>query len=232
MTATTIADPFAVSHEDIAEQLDPFCDGALDRFSDDELLYAYDIATAWAHDLLTAETAACSTAAEWLPATAATSRASAPTPPSPSSPSSPRSSTAASGSWTPSSRRLAAHTGPSPPIPNPHLIMPTTEAPTTTAPKKLPHKVYTVRGQKRALVTLGAGENCRLMDVPAALLDIAASGQPTPDSYLVEEGLRPRLHAEEINALLEDYLDVAERHQAIPMTVFAMTKALDDAYAA
>jgi hypothetical protein len=110
--------------------------------------------------------------------------------------------------------------------------MPTTEAPTTTSPKKLPHKVYTVRGQKRALVTLGSGEACRLMDVPAALLDIAASGQPTPDSYLVEEGLRPRVNADELNALLEDYLGVAERHQAIPMTVFAMTKALDDAYAA
>jgi hypothetical protein len=66
MTATTIADPFALSHEDIAEQLEPFCDGALDRFSDPELLYAYDLATAWAHDLLTAEAAACSIAAEWL----------------------------------------------------------------------------------------------------------------------------------------------------------------------
>jgi hypothetical protein len=46
MTAATIADPFAVSHEDIADQLEPFCAAALDRFSDDELLYAYDIATA------------------------------------------------------------------------------------------------------------------------------------------------------------------------------------------
>jgi hypothetical protein len=112
----------------------------------------------------------------------------------------------------------------------------TTENSTTTAapssPKKLPHKTYTVRGHKRALVTLGTAENCRLMDVPAALLDIAASGQPTPDSYLVEEGLRPRVNADELNALLEDYLSVAERHQAIPMTVFTMTKALDDAYAA
>jgi hypothetical protein len=110
--------------------------------------------------------------------------------------------------------------------------MPTTTATPTTSPNRLPHKVYTVRGQKRALVTLGTGEACRLMDVPAALLDIAASGQPTPDSYLVEEGLRPRVNADELNALLEDYLGVAERHQAIPMTVFAMTKALDDAYAA
>jgi hypothetical protein len=112
----------------------------------------------------------------------------------------------------------------------------TTENSMTTAapssPKKLPHKTYTVRGHKRALVTLGTAENCRLMDVPAALLDIAASGHPTPDSYLVEEGLRPRVNADELNALLEDYLGVAERHQAIPMSVFAMTKALDDAYAA
>jgi hypothetical protein len=66
MTATTIADPFALSHEDIADQLEPSCNDALDRFSDHELLYAYDLATAWAHDLLTAEAAACSIAAEWL----------------------------------------------------------------------------------------------------------------------------------------------------------------------
>ena len=46
MTATTIADPFAAPHEHIADQLEPFCDGDLDRFSDDELLYAYDVATA------------------------------------------------------------------------------------------------------------------------------------------------------------------------------------------
>ena len=69
---------------------------------------------------------------------------------------------------------------------------PTTPESTTapSSPKKLPHRTYTVRGQKRALLTLGTGEHSKLMDVPFALLDIAASGQPSADSYLVEEGLR------------------------------------------
>jgi len=108
----------------------------------------------------------------------------------------------------------------------------TATAPSTTgqpaAPRKLPHKVYTVAGQKRALVTLGSGEDCRLMDVPAALLEIAAAGRPTPDTYLVESGLRPRVDADELQALLADYLAVAERHQAIPMTVFAMSNPAEE----
>jgi hypothetical protein len=65
MTAITIADPFAAAHEPIVEQLEPFCDADLDRFSDDELLHAYDVATAWTHDLPVAETAAVNIAAEW-----------------------------------------------------------------------------------------------------------------------------------------------------------------------
>jgi hypothetical protein len=64
MTATTIAD-FAASHEAIVEQLEPFCAGDLDRFSDHELLVAYDVATAWTADLLTAELAMANIAAEW-----------------------------------------------------------------------------------------------------------------------------------------------------------------------
>lgn len=110
-------------------------------------------------------------------------------------------------------------------------MMPTiTDTPKTAASpssaKTLPHATYTVRGQKRALLTLGSGENSRLMDVPAALLELAASGQCTPDSYLVEEGLCPRDAAGELQALLVDYLAVAERHQSIPMTVFAMAPEL------
>jgi len=65
MTALTITDPFAVAHEEIAEQLEPFCDGYLDRFTDQDLLDAYDLATAWTDRLATAETAAISIAAEW-----------------------------------------------------------------------------------------------------------------------------------------------------------------------
>jgi hypothetical protein len=100
-------------------------------------------------------------------------------------------------------------------MPTATLTPQTTTEPATT--KKLPHATYAIRGQKRALITLGSGENCRLMDVPAALLDIAASGRTTPDSYLVEEGLRPRLHADEIQALVDDYLAMADRHNEIPM---------------
>lgn len=65
MTAIAIADPFAAAHEDLVEQLEPFCDEYLDRFSDQELLDAYDLATAWTQDLPTARLAANAIAAEW-----------------------------------------------------------------------------------------------------------------------------------------------------------------------
>jgi len=114
--------------------------------------------------------------------------------------------------------------------------MPTTiNTPKTTAgniPRKLPHATYTVRGLKRALFTLGTAEHSKLMDVPFALLDIAASGQPTADSYLVEEGLRQRDPTGELQALLADYLATAERHQAVPMTVSAIGGAVLEARAA
>lgn len=114
--------------------------------------------------------------------------------------------------------------------------MPTATEPTTAAAapssvKKLPHKIYTVAGQRRALFTLGAGRNCTLMDVPAALFELAASGCPTTDSYVVEQGLRPRADGDQLQALLADYLAQAKRHQAVPMTVFALTASLE-AYAA
>jgi len=66
MTTATIADPFAVSHEAIAEQLEPFCDGDLDRFTDHEVLHAYDLATTWTGELPIADVAAMHIAAEWL----------------------------------------------------------------------------------------------------------------------------------------------------------------------
>jgi hypothetical protein len=65
-TATPVADPFTASHEAIAEQLEPFCDGDLDRFSDHEMLDAYDLATTWSDELRTAEIARLHIAAEWL----------------------------------------------------------------------------------------------------------------------------------------------------------------------
>jgi hypothetical protein len=109
----------------------------------------------------------------------------------------------------------------------------TTKAPKTakkpSSAKTLPHATYTVRGQKRALFTLGTGEDCKLMDVPAALLELAASGQDTPESYVVEVGLRPRGPGgkDELAALLAEYLAQAERHQAVPMTKFALRASLE-----
>lgn len=91
---------------------------------------------------------------------------------------------------------------------------------------QLPRATYTIGGQKRALFTVNTGESLTLMDVPASLLDIAAAGHQTPDSYLVEDSLPQDDAAGELNALLADYLAVAERHHAIPMTVFAMTPEL------
>lgn len=96
----------------------------------------------------------------------------------------------------------------------------------TTGPKQLSRAAYTIDGQKRVLFTVNTGESLKLMDVPASLLDIAASGHQTPDSYVVEDGLPQEDAAGELNALLEDYLAVAERHHAIPMTVFAMKSGL------
>jgi hypothetical protein len=66
MTTGTIADPFAVSHEAIAEQLEPFCDGDLDASPTTRVLRAYDLATTWTGGLPIADVAAMHIAAEWL----------------------------------------------------------------------------------------------------------------------------------------------------------------------
>lgn len=110
--------------------------------------------------------------------------------------------------------------------------MPTTTTDKTTAAvKPLPHKTYTIKGQKRVLFTRGRGHDCKLIDVPAGLLQIAATGAETPDTYVVESGLRPRADNEQLTALITDYVEQAGRHQAVPMTVFASTVSID-AYAA
>jgi hypothetical protein len=105
--------------------------------------------------------------------------------------------------------------------------MPATNATKAASPKKLPHKIYTVHGQKRALFTFGTGAKSRLMDVPAALLEVAATGRNTPDSYLLEEGLCPHTNADELEGVLGTYLAVAEREQTIPATWFAMDHPAD-----
>lgn len=65
MSALTTTDPFAVPHDLVAERLEPFCDGDLERFSRSELLRAYDLATVWTDELETARAAAVNIAAEW-----------------------------------------------------------------------------------------------------------------------------------------------------------------------
>ncbi len=65
MSALTATDPFAVPHDLVAERLEPFCDGDLQRFSRSELLRAYDLATVWTDELETARAAAVNIAAEW-----------------------------------------------------------------------------------------------------------------------------------------------------------------------
>jgi hypothetical protein len=100
------------------------------------------------------------------------------------------------------------------------------------AVKRLPHKIYTVRGQKRVLFTLGKGHDCKLMDVPAALYEAEGDrAVDADDSYVVERGLLPRAENDQLQALLADYVAQAKRHDAIPMTVFALTTSLE-AYAA
>jgi hypothetical protein len=65
MTAFASADPVAAPRQPVADQLEPFCDDNLERFSDNELLDAYDIAGRWTHDLPTADIAVMNIAAEW-----------------------------------------------------------------------------------------------------------------------------------------------------------------------
>lgn len=66
MSTLAIADPFATPHELIADHLEPFCDLDLGRFTDHELLDAYDLAVSWSDELSTADAAAMHIAAEWL----------------------------------------------------------------------------------------------------------------------------------------------------------------------
>lgn len=58
-------DPFSTTHDHIADQLEPFCDVDLQRFSERELLHAYDVASAWTEHLPVAERAATNIVTEW-----------------------------------------------------------------------------------------------------------------------------------------------------------------------
>lgn len=112
-------------------------------------------------------------------------------------------------------------------------LTPEAEAKTETANKVkvLPHRRYTVKGQKRVLFTMGKGHDCKLLDAPAHKADEVAAGLETPGVYVVERGLMPRAQKDQLTALLDDYVAQAKRHQTVPMTVFALTASLE-AYAA
>jgi hypothetical protein len=62
---TTTTDPFSVTINHIADQLEPFCDVDLQRFTERELLRAYDVASGWTEHSATAQTAASNIAGEW-----------------------------------------------------------------------------------------------------------------------------------------------------------------------
>jgi hypothetical protein len=66
MTAiTTTTDPFSTTHDHVADQLEPFCDLDLERFTERDLLHAYDLASGWTDHLAIAQRAAANIAAEW-----------------------------------------------------------------------------------------------------------------------------------------------------------------------
>lgn len=66
MTAIAITtDPFSTTHDHIADQLEPFCDVDLQRFTERELLSAYDVASGWTEHLPIAEKAAANIVGEW-----------------------------------------------------------------------------------------------------------------------------------------------------------------------
>jgi hypothetical protein len=63
LTSTT--KPFSAAHDHVADQLEPFCDADLQRFTERELLHAFDTATGWTEHFAIAQTAAANIAAEW-----------------------------------------------------------------------------------------------------------------------------------------------------------------------
>lgn len=62
---TSTTDPFSATHDQVADQLEPFCDVDLQRFTERELLRAYDVACAWTEHLQIAAAASANVAKEW-----------------------------------------------------------------------------------------------------------------------------------------------------------------------
>ncbi len=76
---------------------------------------------------------------------------------------------------------------------------------------------YTVDSGPRVLFTISADGASKLIDTPAELYDAAASGLATPDTFIVEAQL-PEDDAQELEAIISDYLEQAAIHARVPMT--------------
>jgi hypothetical protein len=67
------------------------------------------------------------------------------------------------------------------------------------------------------LFTLSDHGVSKLIDVPAELYEVAASGLATPDTFIVEPQL-PDGNTAELEAIITDYLQLAALHARVPMT--------------
>lgn len=105
----------------------------------------------------------------------------------------------------------------------------TTTAPITTQPATArPHgrsiarravkrETYTVDSQPRVLFTVYTHGASMLIDTPAEFYETAASGLPTPDTFIVEPRL-DEVNLQELDAIVADYLEQAAVHARVPMT--------------
>lgn len=103
---------------------------------------------------------------------------------------------------------------PRPPAPPRESARPRARRDLTGAVK---HASYTVDSCRRVLFTITIDGVARLIDTPAELYETAASGLATPDRFIVE----PHLDAnapEELQAIVNEYLEQAAAHARVPMT--------------
>ena len=77
--------------------------------------------------------------------------------------------------------------------------------------------IYTVGSHSRVLFTVSSNGVSKLIDAPAEHYDIAASGLATPDTFIVEPQL-PDNAAEELEAIINDYLEQSVLHTRVPMS--------------
>jgi hypothetical protein len=75
---------------------------------------------------------------------------------------------------------------------------------------------YTVGSQSRVLFTVSSDGVSKLIDAPAELYDIAATGLATPDTFIVEP--QADGDAQELEAIINDYLEQSVLHARVPMS--------------